>query len=178
MNHNPPTITRSYKSKDLVRARKHFHLIKLLTYLDPCENEWNTLYAAAVAQTAYGTTRGAKSPFPAPIDFIDVHYGYGDEEEPVWKDRQTRGRSLLMVRIVSKLIERVNSLEVSSTVAVGCPICDKDLIEVNVGTPFIWDKKMEEVRLDVDHERAVGITINCDCKGYQPFDFVLIEAQL
>ncbi len=178
MNHNPPTITRSYKSKELVRARKHFDLSSLLERLSPGEDEWDTLYSAAIAQTAYGTTRGAKSPFPAPIDFIDVHYGYGDEDEPVWEDTQTRGRSLLMVRIVSRLIERVKSIEINRIITVGCPVCEENSIEVNVGNPLIWSPKMWALRIDIDNERAVGLKIKCDCKGYKPFDFVLIERQL
>ena len=178
MKHNPPTVTRSYKSNELMRAKDHFDLVKLLLYLDPGGDEWNTIYAASVSHTAYGTTRGAKSPFPAPIDFVDVHYGFGDEEEPVWPDLYMRNRSLLMSRVISRLIERFNELEVNSTKTVTCPICDKDSIQVGVGNPLIWDKKMEVVRVDPDHERAVSISIGCDCKGFQPIDFMLAEEQI
>jgi len=178
MKHNPPTITRSYKSNELMRARDHFDLVTLLIYLDPGEDEWDTIYAAAVSHTAYGTTRGAKSPFPAPIDFVDVHYGFGDEDEPVWPDLYTRNRSLLMARVVSRLIERVRRLEVSATKTVTCPICDEDTLEVSVGNPLIWDKKAEAVRVDPDNERAVSIEVKCECKGFKPIDFLLAENQL
>jgi hypothetical protein len=161
-----------------MRARDHFDLVSLLAYLDPGEDEWDTIYAAAVSHTAYDTTRGAKSPFPSPIDFIDAHYGYSDEDEPVWSDLYTRNRSLLTARIVNRLIEDVKLLNVNYYKTVTCPICKENVIEVGVGNPLVWNKLEEDVALDVDNERAVNINIKCDCKGFSPVDFLLIEKQL
>ena len=168
---NTPTITRSYRSRAVMDAREHFDADSMIYKLDPTEDEWDYIYAAAVSSTAYGTTRGAKSPFPAPVDFVDSLFGYSDEDEPVWQNRDERFRSILMVRIASRLIEHVKMLDTDSNCMLTCPICDGDTVEASIGSGLIWDNKLMAVRVDPDNSRVTSLKFKCECRGFNPFDF-------
>ena len=175
---NTPTVTRSYRSRAVMDAREHFDADRLIYKLDPTEDEWDYMYAAAVSSTAYGTTRGAKSPFPAPVDFIDSLWGYSDEDEPVWQNGDERHRSTLMIRITSRLIEHVKMLDADEHRMLTCPICDEESVEASVGTGLMWDHKLMAVRLDVDDIRITALRFKCECRGFNPFDFFILEAQV
>ena len=175
---NTPTVTRSYRSRAVMDAKEHFDADYLIYKLEPSEDEWEYMYAAAVSTTAYGTTRGAKSPFPAPVDFVDSLFGYSDEEEPVWQNRDERLRSTLMLRIAGRLIEYVRMLDTDDIRILTCPICDEDTVEASIGNGLVWDDDMTTVRLDVDSIRVTSLNIECDCRGFNPIDFFMLEAQI
>lgn len=177
-SHNPPTKTRSYKSRELMDARKYFNLKKIMLELDPSKRDFDIMFQAAVSITAYGTTRGAKSPFPSPMDFVDIYYGYGSEEEPVWQDIDERKRSTLMLRGITRISEYLRKHRKDLGLGVFdiyCPICDNDKITVMIGFGIMWDKKRESIFVDYDKIRMLALNIECQCTCFNTFDFSLIE---
>jgi len=175
--YNPSPQTRSYKSRELMDAREYFNLANILRKLKPNEREFEFIFKAAVSVTAYDGMRGAKSPFPNPLDFIEGYYGYVDEDAPVWPEPD-RTRSMLMLRATSRLIEYLKKRREHLSLGVfdaACPICDKASLYVTVGFGITWNDRRETPEVNYDSLRMLALDITCGCRAFTTMDFDLIE---
>ena len=158
-------------------AREHFNLARILYKLKPTEDEFEYIFRAAVSVTTYDGTRGSKSPFPNPLDFIEDYFRYVDEHEPVWPMKE-RHRSVLMLRATGRLIEYLEKKREDLSLGVFdvcCPICDKSSLYVTVGFGIIWNDKRETPEVNYDNLRMLALDITCGCRAFMTPDFDLIE---
>jgi hypothetical protein len=149
---------------------------------------WDYLDAvrkAAVSVTAYDGTRGNRSAFPAPIDFIDELIGIEGEDYPAI-DVDISRYSTELLRIVVKLREEMDDLGdriLDGDVYAQCPICNEDTIYCTVGFIPIYVHEGGELPW-VDEYGAVvwtgercihSLDIQCGCRGYTVEDYDRID---
>jgi hypothetical protein len=159
-------------------AREYFNLANILHSLKPTEREFEFIFKAAVSVTTYDGMRGAKSPFPNPLDFIESYFGYVDEDAPVWP-LEDRHRSTAMLRATSRLIEYLNKQRDNLALGVFdvcCPICDEASLFATIGFGITWNDRRETPEVDYDHLRMLALDVTCNCRSFTTLDFDLVEA--
>ena len=186
--HSPPTVTRSLRTRDLIDSWEYFTLEMRLDMLGVPE-DWDyfdVIRKAAVSITAYDGTRGNRSAFPAPIDFIDDFVGIEDEDHPAINVGISR-YTTEMLRIVVKLkeeMDRISDRIIEGNIYAQCPICNEDTIYCDVGFIPIYIHKGGRLGLECGEHGAVvwtgercihSVNIHCSCRGFTVSDYDRID---
>ncbi len=170
-----------------MRLEKVFDVHRMMTILDPTDEEVSMIVRAAATIAAKPRKSGeyGDPPIPGPADFVDALMGYentlyDDEgepyEAPVWKNKEDRDKSILLLRCISKVNQHLHTWVQTiahSLISCKCPRCGKETIDVVVGpSPVMVDGRL----VGSDGEKSVlDMTISCDCEPFTILDIIELE---
>ncbi len=168
-----PTSTRTYNDGAQKAAKQYFDIDRIIQNIQPNTEELEKVMRCAVSISAYKALPGRESPFPSPFDFFDIGIG---KDTPAF-ERNLSYRSNWLLRLASKMNGYIKD-QISSvphdTVKVRCPECNKETINVTVGTLPIVDVASWTL-MPHDEPRMVALTLDCYCQNLTIHDYSTIE---
>lgn len=159
-----PSSTRTYLSKEQILFREHLNLDRRIEKLNPTPAEMEAIHHAAVAFFAYNASRGRRSPFPSPFDFIDDFMGVDPDAPALPREQSKRGTIMLKLayHLYHELKSQVDS-DCTQAVSIRCPACEKKTMICHIGTGF---KLGSNSKITVSQNpRLVALYKKCICQG-------------
>lgn len=170
-----PSSTKTYNDRDQKLSREFFDVSRYVEMFKPTAKEFEACRRGAVSIYGYSPEVGSRSPFPAPIDFIEDLFPYkSGDKAAAWPDRSASHRANYLLRLSYKIHNTLSELPNGTTTKIVCPKCRTQSIRCGVSTlPAVIDGVLVyDIEPGISH-----IDIECKCRlSIEDFEHIEHEA--